>query len=248
MLKKIAKPNIKMMDTPMTRSTFLRYSAVLLSAAVPGFAQAHSTLPKIDDVPDSDPSDENNANPERTRVKLVNHRHNGKLSDRFPNILLTTQDNKPVRFYEDLVKNRTVIVDFMYATCDDRCPVKTFNLVNVHKRLGGRVGRDIFMLSVSLEGKRDTPEMLRQYIEHYGGPKTGWLYLTGDYHDVEALRYSLGVYDLDPIIDADKESHDGIVTFGNDSTNRWSALPAMMDSRGIARTVSRITRDTHGIG
>ncbi len=248
MLKTILEAKTPMMNTQMNRSTFLRYCALLLSAAGTGVAQAHSTLSKIADVPDSKTSDVAGSNARRTHIKQQVHRHNGKVSDRIPNILLATQDDKPLRFYDDLVRNKTVIVDFMYATCDDRCPMKTFNLVDVHRRLGGRVGHDIFMLSISLEGKRDTPEMLRQYIKRYGGPKTGWLYLTGDYHDVEALRYSLGVYDLDPIIDADKESHDGIVTFGNDSTNRWSALPAMMDSRGIARTVSRITRDTARIG
>ena len=80
-------------------------------------------------------------------------------------------------------------------------------------------------------------------MERYGGAKPGWLYLTGDYDDVESLRYSLGVYDLDPVIDADKESHAGIITFGNDRTNRWAALPALMNTRGIARTISRITRN-----
>ena len=248
MLKSIVEAKTPMMNTPMTRSTFLRYCAFLLSSVGLGTAQAHSTLPKIAEVLSSSSSEGTNSVSPRSHIKQNLYRRFGKVSDRFPNILLYTQDNKPVHFYDDLIKNKTVIVDFMYATCDERCPIKTFNLVNVHRMLGRRVGRDIQMLSISLEGMRDTPEALRQYIKRYGGPKPGWQYLTGDYDDVESLRYSLGVYDLDPVIDADKESHDGIITFGNDRTNRWSALPALMDSGGIARTISRITRDTARIG
>src|SRR5712691_2803925 len=70
-------------------------------------------------------------------------RSTGKLSDRFPNILLRTQDNTPVRFYDDLVKDRIVIINFIYTTCYDICPGTTGNLMRVHQHLGDRVGRDI---------------------------------------------------------------------------------------------------------
>lgn len=233
-----------MMDTPVARSTFLYYCALLLSAIGLRNAEAHSTRPRKGEALDAKTSEKAEEVSRRSRIKHRAYRRTGRVSDRFPNILLYTQHNKPVRFYDDLVKNKTVIVDFMFATCDDDCPVKTANLANVHRLLGRRVGHDILMLSISLEGKRDTPEALRRYAKRYGGLKPGWLYLTGDYDEVELLRYSLGVYDLDPVIDADKESHAGIITFGNDRTNRWAALPALMDSRGIARTILRITRDS----
>lgn len=230
------------MSTPITRSKFLSYCALLLSAVSLRTAQAHSGLTFEADYPGTKSPAKGKGSP-RLNFKHRAYRHSGKMSDRFPNTLLYTQDNKPVRFYDDLIKNKIVIIDFMWASCDDDCPLKTANLVKVHKLLGQRLGRDILMLSISLEGKRDTPQALREYMSRYGGSKPGWLYLTGDYDDVESLRYSLGVYDLDPVIDADKESHAGIVTFGNDRTNRWAALPVLMSSRGIARTISRITRD-----
>ncbi len=168
----------------------------------------------------------------------------GRVSDRFPNILLRTQHSRPVRFYEDLVKNKTVIIDFMYTTCDDDCALTTANLVRVHEFLGSRVGHNILMLSISIDSNRDTPQALRRYAERYGGLKPGWFYLTGDYDEIDSLRRKLGVYDLDPIIDADKASHAGIITFGNDKTDRWAALPALTNSKEIARTILRITRDT----
>ena len=63
---------------------------------------------------------ENNLQPERS---------NGRLSDRIPNSELRTHDGKLVRFYDDLVRNRTVLVNFMYATCTGVCPGSTRNLI-----------------------------------------------------------------------------------------------------------------------
>jgi protein SCO1/2 len=248
MLKPTVEGKTPIMNTPVSRSTFLGYGALLLSAVGLGTAQAHSTGSRKAEARDRKSSEGAKSVSSRSHLKQRAYRHSGKMSDRFPNTLLHTQDNKPVRFYDDLIKNKTVIVDFMFASCDDDCPVKTINLVDVHRLLGRRVGRDILMLSISLEGKRDSPEALRQYMKRYGGSKPGWLYLTGDYDEIESLRYSLGVYDLDPVIDADKASHAGILTFGNDRTNRWAALPALMNSKGIARTISRITRDPRRTG
>ena len=247
MLKPTDKIETSIMNPLMTRSSFLRYCTFMLSAVGLGTVHAHSTRPLETIEPDTISSAGVMSSP-RLHLKQRAFRLSGKMSDRFPNILLNTHDNQPVRFYDDLIKNKTVIIDFMWATCDDNCPVKTMNLVKVHRLLGPRLGRDILMLSISLEGRRDTPAALRQYIERCGGAKPGWLYLTGDYDEVDSLRYSLGVYDLDPVIDADKESHAGIITFGNDRTNRWAALPALVNTRGIARTISRITRDPAKVG
>ncbi len=167
----------------------------------------------------------------------------GKVSARFPNIVLRTQCGTAVRFYDDLVKDRIVIINFMYTTCSDICPGTSQNLEYVYQHLGPRMGRDILMLSISIDPNTDSPARLRAYDEIFGGPRPGWLYLTGDYDEIDALRRGLGVYDLDPIVDADKTQHSGIVTFGNDRTNQWAALPALMDSKGLARTILRITRD-----
>ncbi|MFQ5932452.1 MAG: SCO family protein [Nitrospiraceae bacterium] len=231
-----------MINTPIARSTFLYWWALLPSAIGLRTAEAHSTRSREGAVRDAKTSEKAEGVSRRSHIKQRAYRRTGKVSDRFPNILLRTQDNKPVRFYDDLVKDETVIIDFMYTTCDDDCPLKTANLMKVHKLLGTRVGHDILMLSISLDSRRDTPKMLRRYAERYGGLKPGWLYLTGDYDEIDVLRRKLGVYDLDPIIDADKASHAGIVTFGNDRTNRWAALPALMDSREMARTILWITR------
>lgn len=114
--------------------------------------------------------------------------------------------------------------------------------------MGERMGRDMWMLSITVDPKNDTPAVLKEYAESWGSNKTGWLYLTGDEQEITALRRSLGVYDLDPKIDADRTQHAGILTFGSDITDRWAATPGLSDARQIAKTIHRITSRpmTHG--
>lgn len=106
------------------------------------------------------------------------------------------------------------------------------------------MGRNVVMVSISIDPEIDTPEVLNQYATMHRAQRPGWYFLTGDYDEIEQLRRSLGVYDLDPVVDADKTSHSGLVTFGNDRTSRWAALPSLMDSKGLVRTILRITRES----
>jgi len=159
-----------------------------------------------------------------------------------PNILLYTQDGEPVRFYDDLVKDRIVLINFMYTQCTGKCPPTTRSLVKVQDLLGDRVGTDILILSISLDPEVDTPQVLKAYADDFGaGP--GWVYLTGQFDDIDMLRHKLGVFDPDPIIDADKTNHAGLLTFGNERTGRWAALPALLETDEIVRAVLRITRE-----
>ena len=107
------------------------------------------------------------------------------------------------------------------------------------------MGAEIELYSITLDPERDSPDVLASYRERMGSPK-GWTYLTGRYEDIERLRRSLGVYDLDPEIDADRSQHAGIVTFGADAIDRWSALPGEMDARQIAKTILFSTRAARG--
>ena len=147
-----------------------------------------------------------------------------------------------MRFYDDLIKDKVVLINLMYTTCPKICPVNTERLARIHEFLEPWVGRDITILSLSIDSEVDTPERLKRYWEVFGS-KAGWLFLTGNYDEIERLRRQLGVYDLDPVIDADKTQHSGILTIGNDRTNRWTALPLLMHEKQLAATILRHTYD-----
>ena len=165
-----------------------------------------------------------------------------KQSDQFSNILLYNQHGKPVRFYDDLVKDKTVIINLMYTGCGETCPANTAELAKINDLLGQRMGRDIVMLSLSVDPVADTPARLKQYWESFGA-KPGWLFLTGKPGDVDRLRRELGAYDLDPVIDANPSQHAGFITVGNDRQDRWTALPLLMHTRQLVGTILRMSRD-----
>src|SRR5947209_469792 len=102
----------------------------------------------------------------------------------FPDVSLTTHEGKRVRLFDDLIRDKIVVINFFYATCEGICVPITANLVKVQAILQARVGRDIFMYSFTLKPRLDSPGVLKDYAQRFGaGP--GWSFLTGDPDDLE---------------------------------------------------------------
>ncbi len=163
-----------------------------------------------------------------------------KLAERsFPNVVLTTHEGKKVRFYDDLMKDKIVLINFMYVKCEGICPGTTANLVKVQKLLGNRVGKDIFMYSITLKPEEDTPAALNRYAKAYKvGP--GWEFLTGDPKDVELLRQSMGFIDRDPVRDANKSNHIGMLRYGNERLQLWAGCPSTLRPGGIVHVIGLV--------
>ena len=157
----------------------------------------------------------------------------------FTNVEVKTQDGRTLRFYDDVLKGKIVLINFFFTDCDAVCPLMTENLARVQELLGDRVGKDIFMVSISLEPEHDTPAVLAAYAKTYGvGP--GWLFLTGKKNDIELLRHRLGFVDSDPVEDADPEQHIGTVRITNEPMHRWAMSPALVNPPALVRTVKRV--------
>jgi protein SCO1 len=154
----------------------------------------------------------------------------------FPNVSLTTHEGRTVRFYDDLIKDKVSVINVMYATCEGACPGIVSNLLKVQEALGDRVGRDIFMYSITLDPVHDRPKVLKKYAEMHG-VKRGWLFLTGAARDIERLRRSLGFTDPDPVRDRDKSSHVGQIRYGNEAMQWWGACPGLSRPDWIVKTI-----------
>jgi protein SCO1/2 len=165
-----------------------------------------------------------------------------RIRDRYlPNVPLRTQDDQPVRFYDDLVKDKIVTINFFFAKCEEICPVVMANLARVQKLLGDRMGRDIFMISISLKPEQDTPAKLKAYAAmHQAQP--GWTFLTGQPVDVERLRRSLGFTNPDAKLDQDVNQHIGNVRYGNEPLMLWAACPGQAKAEWIAESISWMIR------
>lgn len=154
----------------------------------------------------------------------------------FPNLTLLTHEGRTVRFYDDLVKDKLVLFNFMYATCTGICPTVMLNLARVRKILGDRVGRDIFLYSLTLKPQEDTVPVLAEYAGKHG-LEAGWSLLTGKPEDLEVLRKNLGFYDSNPQRDKDLANHIGLVRYGNEPLMRWAACPGMSEPAWIAKEI-----------
>src|SRR6202030_1916025 len=157
----------------------------------------------------------------------------------FTNVEVKTQDGRTLRFYDDVMKGKILLINFFYTDCDAICPLMTENLARVQELLGQRVGTEIFMASITLEPEHDTPEVLAAYAKTYGiGP--GWDLLTGKKDDIELLRHRLGFADSDPVEDADPEQHIGTVRIANEPMHRWAMSPALINPPAMVRAVNRV--------
>jgi protein SCO1 len=158
-------------------------------------------------------------------------------TDLIPNVALRTHDDVPVRFYDDLVKGRQVVINMMYATCEGLCPAVTSRLVEVHRALAPRMGRDLFMYSITLKPNEDGPAALRAYADMHGALLPGWTFLTGDAFDIETLRFALFrhnhiKFDLDP------NGHAGRLRIINDSINRWVHVTPLASKATVLQHIS----------
>ena len=161
----------------------------------------------------------------------------------FPNVTLYTHEGEAVKFYDDLIRDKVVAINMMYAQCAGICPKATANLVQVQEMLGERAGRDVFMYSITLQPELDTPRGLKQYTERYG-IKSGWKFLTGVPEDIELVRFRLGFFDREIALDKVKENHTGMVRIGNDALNRWSMAASLSDPQQIMATINHLDPKT----
>ena len=141
--------------------------------------------------------------------------------DYFPNIELTTSKGEKVRFYDDLIKDKVVAVNFIYTSCGEMCPVETARLKTVSQILGDRMGKDVFFYSITIDPDRDSVAVLDAYSKKF---KTGegWTFLTGDEEDIRLLRKKMGLY-ISTIDEDERElsDHNVNLVIGNQALGRW---------------------------
>lgn len=134
----------------------------------------------------------------------------------FPNVPLTTQDGETVHFFDDLIKDKVVAINFIYTHCPDTCPLETAQLVQVQNIMGDRLGKDVFFYSISIDPERDTPAVLKEYRQRF---KANWTFLTGKKSDIIELRKKLGLYIAE--IQDGSNNHNVSMIIGNQATGRW---------------------------
>jgi protein SCO1/2 len=156
---------------------------------------------------------------------------------RFTNALFRTHENEDVRFYDDLIRGRQVVINFMYAQCHGACPMVTSTLIKVHRALKDRMGKDVFFYSITVKPEEDDPAMLMHYAEMRNANLPGWKFLTGDAYDIETVRFRLFGMNH-PGFDLDSAMHAGTLRIINDATNCWTLVEAFASLKTILEHIS----------
>lgn len=152
-------------------------------------------------------------------------------------IELVDFDGKAVRFKSEAVANRIVVVGFIYTNCTTICPVTSAILGDVQERLmerlGERFGRDVKLITLTVDPATDTPARLKDYAGNFGSP-TGWLWLTGDKPKVDKVLAGLGAYA------ADFTRHSGAVLVGDARSGDWTRFYGIPNAPDIVDRVEQL--------
>ncbi len=134
----------------------------------------------------------------------------------FPNHTLINEEGKKFKFFDDLIKDKIVAINFIYTTCPDSCPLETAQLMRVQNIMGDRIGKDVHIYSITIDPDFDTPEVLKKYKEKFGA---NWNFFTGNKNDIINIRRKLGLY-IEEIQDG-SNNHNVSMIIGNQATGQW---------------------------
>jgi cytochrome oxidase Cu insertion factor (SCO1/SenC/PrrC family) len=146
------------------------------------------------------------------------HRHAGHgagaakvaLSDQ----ALVDQHGARRRLAQDVIGKRIAIVNFVYTNCTTVCPVSSALFAQLQEKLGAALGKEVVLVSISVDPLRDTPERLREFSARYGA-RPGWTWLTGSKREVDAVLKGFGAYA------PSYEDHPAMVLVGEAQGGAW---------------------------
>jgi len=154
----------------------------------------------------------------------------------FTDVELLDQDGKKVRFYSDVLKGRTVVVNAFFTTCTSVCPPMNRNMEKIQEAFGDRVGRDVFLVSISVDPQTDTPPRLKEYAQKFHA-RPGWTFLTGKKENVDWALYKLGQYV------ENKDDHKTVFIIGNERTGLWKKAFGMAKVDDLIGVVNSVVDD-----
>lgn len=154
---------------------------------------------------------------------------------KIPDVEVLDQDGRRVRFYSDLIKDRVVVISFFFTSCTLMCPMQGRTLAGLQAGLGGRLGRDVFFISVSRDPEQDSPERLRRWGAAYGaGP--GWALVTGEKGTMTSLlRDFTGE-------SAGRETHAPTLLIGNDRAGVWAEAEGFSSPAAVIKVIDRVAQ------
>lgn len=155
----------------------------------------------------------------------------------FTDVVLLNQKGEKMRFYTDLLRGKVVVINSFFATCQGSCLPMNRNLEKVQQALGDRMGKDVYIISISVDPTVDTPAVLKEYAKKLNAGK-GWYFLTGDKQSVDFALTKLGQFV------SDKQDHLNIFIIGNERTGLWKKAFGLAPSDQLVKVVESVLNDS----
>src|SRR6185369_6765653 len=132
-----------------------------------------------------------------------------------PEVDVLDQDGNVLHFYSDLIRNKTVAINFIFTNCTTICPPLAATFARVQKEMGDKVGKDVHFISISVDPVTDTPERLKIWGAKFKAG-AGWTFVTGEKQEMDKLLNALGA------AVSKREDHTPAVIIGNDAKGIWT--------------------------
>jgi protein SCO1/2 len=157
----------------------------------------------------------------------------GTMHIKTPDTLLTDQNGKTLRLKTDAMADRLVVINFVYTTCTTVCPVQSAIFSDLQQRLGERAGKDVSLISVTVDPLRDTPLRLKEFASRYkAGP--GWSFLTGSRQAVDEVLKAFDAYT------PNFADHPAVVLVGDARTGEWMRFFGFPSSEQIMGRIKEL--------
>jgi len=188
-------------------------------------------------VPQTKPKAEPSPTPTPEPASTAATDSNAFSSSRIPDAQVVDQHGKQLNFYSDLIKGKTVAINFVFTSCTTICPPLTATFRRVQQDAAAR-GLDVKLISVSVDPTTDTPERLRDFADKFKAAP-GWTFVTGDKARIDALLQGLGA------AVSNKNDHTPMILIGNDSTGFWTRAYGLTSPTKIVDILAEATKKTN---
>lgn len=152
-----------------------------------------------------------------------------------PDIIVLDSRNHEHRLL-DLLQNQIAVVNFVFTSCTTICPVLSATMQAIEKRLQDQLGKNIILISISVDPARDTPEKLRMHAEKLGAGQH-WYWLTGKPSEVNRLLKAFGIPTGRP------EDHPPIILAGHADTDSWLRWVGIPSPEAVVEAINELTRN-----
>lgn len=154
----------------------------------------------------------------------------------FSDVELIDQDGNKLRFYNDVLKNKVVVINTFFTTCTNICPPMNRNFEKMQEALGDRLGKQVFLISITVDPETDTPPRLKEYSSRFHA-RPGWLFLTGKKENVDWALYKLGQY-----VET-RDAHTNIFIIGNEPKGLWKKAFGLAKADELIRIMEDVIAD-----